>query len=62
MEPLGRSAGQSIGRDGLIELAPVPRARLGLTGTVNFGPFISYTNIDSESLNILRESINDIMK
>ncbi|WVF65329.1 hypothetical protein IAT40_000055 [Kwoniella sp. CBS 6097] len=29
---------------------------------VNFGPFIAYTNIDSESLNILREYINDIMK
>lgn len=30
--------------------------------TVNFGPFIAYTNIDTESLNILREYINDIMK
>lgn len=29
---------------------------------VNFGPFIAYTNIDPESLNILREYINDIMK
>jgi hypothetical protein len=29
---------------------------------VNFGPFIAYTNIDTESLNILREYINDIMK
>ncbi|KAI9636874.1 MRG-domain-containing protein [Dioszegia hungarica] len=28
---------------------------------VNFGPFIAYTNIDTESLNILREYINDIM-
>lgn len=30
--------------------------------SVNFGPFIAYTNIDTESLNILREYINDIMK
>lgn len=29
---------------------------------MNFGPFIAYTNIDTESLNILREYINDIMK
>jgi mortality factor 4-like protein 1 len=29
---------------------------------VNFGPFIAYTNIDPDSLNILREYINDIMK
>lgn len=29
---------------------------------VNFGPFIAYTNIDTESLNILREYINDIMQ
>ncbi|KAK4689372.1 mortality factor 4-like protein 1, partial [Tremellales sp. Uapishka_1] len=29
---------------------------------VNFGPFIAYTNIDTESLNILREYINDLMK
>ncbi len=29
---------------------------------VNFGPFIAYTNIDTESLNILREYINEIMK
>ncbi|WWC91000.1 uncharacterized protein L201_005939 [Kwoniella dendrophila CBS 6074] len=29
---------------------------------VNFGPFIAYTNIDTESLNILRDYINDIMK
>ncbi|ODN97265.1 mortality factor 4-like protein 1 [Cryptococcus wingfieldii CBS 7118] len=28
---------------------------------VNFGPFIAYTNIDTESLNILRDYINDIM-
>jgi mortality factor 4-like protein 1 len=33
-----------------------------LDGIVNFGPFIAYTNIDTESLNILREYINDIMK
>jgi mortality factor 4-like protein 1 len=33
-----------------------------LTTQVNFGPFIAYTNIDTESLNILREYINDIMK
>jgi hypothetical protein len=41
-------------------------AVLPITGsdpaTVNFGPFIAYTNIDTESLNILREYINDIMK
>ncbi|WVQ81183.1 hypothetical protein IAT38_003305 [Cryptococcus sp. DSM 104549] len=29
---------------------------------VNFGPFIAYTNIDTESLNILRDYINDIMQ
>ncbi|CAD6572979.1 MAG: Esa1p-associated factor [Tremellales sp. Tagirdzhanova-0007] len=29
---------------------------------VNFGPFIAYTNIDTDSLNILREYINDVMK
>ena len=33
-----------------------------LMSTVNFGPFIAYTNIDTESLNILREYINDVMK
>ena len=29
---------------------------------VNFGAFIAYTNIDTESLNILREHINDILR
>jgi len=35
---------------------------LMLKCAVNFGPFIAYTNIDTESLNILREYINDVMK
>ena len=43
-------------------LTPVRTAGAEPTTPVNFGPFIAYTNIDTESLNILREYINDIMK
>lgn len=41
-------------------VSPTPHSRVLMA--VNFGPFIAYTNIDTESLNILREYINDIMK
>lgn len=43
-----------------VELHPTRCSSVGIL--VNFGPFIAYTNIDTESLNILREYINDVMK